>query len=275
MELMSEATQFHFPDWPPRRLVIEATIAWGLRHLDAEYCDPNSAPWAVIRGVILAFLRHQLTDFDAQLRARCEHDPDFRDALARQIEQAAYHKYPWLAADPRPFAAPASEDILFLDSMAKDLADLRSLREQLLSAAKDLRRTGGSRDRISKLQSEATDIAKQIEEMYAFLTQPKAGEDAEGNWARGFVLRRDGQRLKRDYEFYSTRPLPPNRISYTGIQCPRCGVSVAQRKQLVNLGQGYSRVAVYSCHCVTYAVYRPYGWRPAPLTFEEWKQMVV
>ena len=110
--------------------------------------------------------------------------------------------------------------------------------------------------------------------MYAFLTRPKTGEYADGKWARAFVLRRDGQRRKWQYDFYSALPLPPNRIEYVGIQCPRCGASVAQRKQLIDLGQGYSRVDVWSCHCLTYAFYRPYGWRPAPLTLEEWKQMV-
>jgi hypothetical protein len=273
MELMTSGTQLHFPNWPPRRLVTEAIFTWGCRHLDEPYIDCELAPWPVVRGVVLAFLRHQMSDYQDRLRARCEHDPAFRDELARKIEQAAYRKYPWLSNDPRPFAQ-GSGDSLFLDSMAKELADLRGVHDQLLSAVKDLRRTGGSKDHVSALQSEAADIAKQIQGMYTFLTRPKAGEDANGHWARAFILRRDGERRKWRYDFYSSLPLPPNRIEYTGIQCSHCGASVARRKQLIDLGQGYSRVGVWSCHCLTYAVYRPYGWRTAPLMFEEWKEMV-
>ena len=269
-------TEIQLPDWPPRRLVTETVLSWGFRHLDEESIDCDSAPWPVIRGMILAFLRHQLTDFDARLRARCEHDPGFRDGLAQQIEQAAYHKYPWLAADPRPFG-PKSGDSLFLDSMAKRLADLRGIRDQLLSAAKHLRRTGGSRDHIATLQSEAADIAKQIDGMYAFLTKPKAGSNADGEWARSFMHRRDGQRRKWEYDFYSGElgePLPPNRIEYVGIQCPRCHAPVVRRKQFIDLGQGYNRVSVWSCHCLTYAAHQAYGWRLAPVTFEELEEMV-
>jgi len=265
--------EIQLPNWPPRRLVTEALFAWGCRHLDEECIDCESAPWPMIRSVVLAFLRHSLSDFDDRLRARCEHDPAFRDELAGKIEQAAFRRYPWLTNDPRPFSV-ASEDSLFLDSMAGELANLRGIRDQLLSAAKDLRRAGGSKDHIATLKDEAASIEKQIGRMYAFLTRPKTGEYADGKWARAFVLRRDGERRKWQYDFYSALPLPPNRIEYIGIQCPRCGASVAQRKQLIDLGQGYSRVGVSSCHCLTYAFYRPYGWRPAPLTLEEWKQMV-
>ena len=265
--------EIQLPNWPPRRLVTEALFAWGCRHLDEECIDCESAPWPMIRSVVLAFLRHSLSDFDDRLRARCEHDPAFRDELAGKIEQAAFRRYPWLTNDPRPFSV-ASEDSLFLDSMAGELANLRGIRDQLLSAAKDLRRAGGAKDHIATLKDEAASIEKQIGRMYAFLTKPKSGSDADGKWARSFVLGRDGQRLKWAYDFYSERELSPNRIEYIGIQCPRCDASVAQRKQLINLGQGYNRVAVTSCHCLTYAVYRPYGWRPEQLTLEDWQEMV-
>jgi hypothetical protein len=252
-------------------------LAWNFRHLgEAEQLDQNSSSWSVIRGAIFCFLRHQLTEFDQKLRARCEHDTVYRDQLAREIEQAAFRKYPWLATDLRPFPT-VSEDSLFLDAMAKELADLRGIRDQLLSAAKDLRRTGLSRDDIATLQSEAADIAKQIDGMYAFLTKPKAGSNADGEWARSFMHRRDGQRRKWEYDFYSGElgePLPPNRIEYVGIQCPRCHAPVVRRKQFIDLGQGYNRVSVWSCHCLTYAAHQAYGWRLAPVTFEELEEMV-
>ena len=39
---------FHLPDWPARRLVVEAAIAWGYRHLDEEPIDPYTSPWPKI-----------------------------------------------------------------------------------------------------------------------------------------------------------------------------------------------------------------------------------
>ena len=75
--------EIQLPNWPPRRLMTEALFAWGCRHLDEEYIACDSAPWSLIRGAVLAFLRHQMTDYNDRLRARCEHDPGYRDQLAR------------------------------------------------------------------------------------------------------------------------------------------------------------------------------------------------
>jgi hypothetical protein len=267
---MSAELQLRLPNWPPRRLVIEALTAWGLRHLDEEIIDYRSAPWPVIRGVVIAFLRHQLTDYDDCLRARCEHDPAFRDQLAQQVERAAYRQYPWFATDPRPFPE-VSEDGLFFDLVARQLADLSCVRNHMLSAAQDLRRAGGSPDQIASLRRKAADIRATIQGMYTFFSRPKMGSDAEGEYTHPIILPRYG--AKR-YDFFGARPLSPSHIQYIGIKCPQCEVSVARRKQLIDLGQGFHRVAVFSCFCLTYAVYLPAHYRLHVLTLEDWTRIV-
>jgi hypothetical protein len=272
---MQPELQFHFPDWPPRRLTFEAVLAWNLRHLDQPQLDLQGSEWPLLRGAILNLLRHQLSAYDSRLRDRCEHDAAFRDELVQQIERAAYRQYRWLAADPRPFP-PASEEVtLFLDSVAAQLADLRSLHHQTTSALADLRRTGGPNEHLDALQRGAQDIEKQMQDLYKFLTHPKSGVDDDGSkWIHSFVVSREWEGREWGYYFFSARPLPPNRIDYIGVRCPRCDASVARRKRLINLGQHYSRVGVWSCHCISYIVCQPYGTFPSPVTQDEWAKMV-
>jgi hypothetical protein len=255
----------HLPDWPARRLVTEAMIAYGLRHQEEEFIDYECAPWPLVRGAVLAFLRHQLTDYDSQLRARCEHDPAYRDELAKAIEQGARRQYPWLDSDPRPFTEPPGDDTLLLDGMAKELANLRTLREHFKSAAHDLRRSGAPKDQISELEAEAAGVSRQIERMYGMLVEPKVSPD--GNYGHAFILARPGEDR---YYFHDARPLPPNRLIYLGFKCPRCQASVVQRKGFIDFGQTYNRVVVWSCHCLTYAVYQPPRHKAAPITPEDW-----
>jgi hypothetical protein len=260
-------TDFYFPDWPPRRLVLEAVTAWRFRHLDEEYLDVDSAPWASIRGAVLAFLRHNLTDYDERLRVRCERDEAYRDDLAEQIAQVALRRYPWLTKDPRPF--PKSEDSLFLDAAAKELASLHSIHDHLFSAIKDLKRTGNSQGQITALQRMAASVKERIRQIYSFLIAPKIS--ADGDHSRALLMPRTD---RRDYYFFSEQVPPPNRLVYTGFQCPRCNASVARRKQTIAWGQGYDRVLVWSCHCLTYSVYKPPGRSIAPMMAEDWGQFV-
>jgi hypothetical protein len=264
---------FHLPDWPARRLVVEAAIAWGYRHLDEEPIDPYTSPWPKMRRAVLAFLRHQLSDYDSRLCARCEHDQAYRDELAEQIAEAACREYPWLNSDPRPFsAAESQDDVPLLDSFAKELSNLISIRNHLASAIKDLKRTGCAGEQLGALQQEMTRIDHQIRELYGFLTKPKTGTDAVGGYSRSFTLSRENK--ERQYYFYTSVPLPTYRIDYVGVKCPRCGASVARAKQLISLGQGYNRVAVWSCHCLTYAAHQPLRVRLEPITAAQWASAV-
>src|SRR5262249_53590601 len=170
----AELMDFHLPDWPARRLVVEAAIAWGYRHLDEEPIAPYTSPWPKMRRAVLAFLRHQLSDYDSRLCARCEHDQVYRDELVEQIAEAACRKYTWLNSDPRPFpVAESQDDVPLLDSFAKESSNLISIRNHLASAIKDLKRTGCAGEQLGALQQEMTRIDHQIRELYGFLTKPK------------------------------------------------------------------------------------------------------
>jgi hypothetical protein len=147
-------THLQFPDWPVKRLVAEAVVAWGFRHPESDFVNYRTAPWPQVRTAIFAFLRHQLSDFDEQLRVRYERDQALRDELVRQVNEAAFRKYPWLANDPRPFPE-FDESGLLLDNVAKQLADLHSLRQHLSSAIRDLKRMGNQRGQIAELQEKA------------------------------------------------------------------------------------------------------------------------
>jgi hypothetical protein len=96
---MSDNFNFRLPDWSPQRLAREAVCAWGFRHLGEEELRTETSPWPLVRGAILALLRHRLSDYDQQLRLRCEHDPKFRDELVVQVAAAAFRKYPWLGKE--------------------------------------------------------------------------------------------------------------------------------------------------------------------------------
>jgi hypothetical protein len=265
--------QLDLPNWPARRLVVESVIAWGFRHLDDARLDAHCSPWPLVRGAVLAFLRHSQTDFDAKLRARCEHDPAYRDELAKQIEQAAYRKYPWLRTDPRPFPPPAEAEGLFLDKLASQLTNLHTVREHLQSAINDLRRKGdaAAQDQLSFLREEATVVSQEISRLYGMLTRPKTGRDSVGHYSHFFALSRPEEQA---YYFFSAQPLAASRLDYVGVKCPRCGASVAQRKQLINLGQGHNRVRVWSCHCLTYSAHQPPRMRLEPISLAYWTKLV-
>jgi hypothetical protein len=270
---MKSIYNLHLPDWPAERLVRESVVAWGFRHLDEEPClDADSSPWPLVRSAVLSFLRHQHSDFDAKLRARREYDQAYRDQLALEIEQAAQRKYRWLGFDPRPFTDESSGRELALDGAAKQLANLHTLRQHLESAVRDLRRQGRDKEQISELQAEAARVARQIERLYRFLAAPKIGQDAGGKYSHSFTISHQG--TERGYYCYTTRPLPPNRVDYIGIKCPRCEASIIRPKQPINLGQGFQAL-VFSCFCLTYAVHRPAtGHRLQPMTLDYWTGLV-
>lgn len=119
---------FHFrlPDRAPRRLVRESIPAWNFRHVNQDRLDAETSSWPVIRGAICAYLRHNLSDYDERLRARAEHDPEFRDQLAAQVAAQARRKYPWLRDDPRPSPSRSEEGAKALpfDGLSRSLSDL-------------------------------------------------------------------------------------------------------------------------------------------------------
>jgi hypothetical protein len=268
---MTNHFQVRLPNWPPQRLVRESVYAWDLRHLDEPELDAATSSWPLVRGAILAFLRHLHSDFDERLRVRCEHDPKFRDELAAQIAAQAFRRYPWLGKDdPRPFPESEEDSVsLPFDELAKELADLHTRRDHLVSAIRDLRRQGNHSKEIAQLSTTLKETQHDIDWCYGFLSKPKILPE-EGK-TRLFVRthpKKDG--IDPGYIFYSGKEVTQNRIVYLGFRCPRCGVSVTRWKQIIPLGQGY-RCIIFACHCTTCAVHTPGGvGRVEPMTAKHW-----
>jgi hypothetical protein len=264
----SRTNNFHFPDWPPQRLAKEAVCAWGLRHLSEPPVDYAAAPWPVVRGMIFAYLRHSLTEYDEHLRTRYEHDPKFRDEMAAQVAAAAFRQYPWLRDDPRPFPEAESEPPLLFDTLSRELADLHTLRDHLVRAIHDLRRQGGRNDEITELEATLAETRRDIDACYKFLSSLSSLKTLpEKANTRTIVMahsRIDG------YNFFSGKPVAPNRIEYVGFCCPGCGASVARWKQIIPMGQGY-RCLIFSCHCLTALIHTSGGGgRIRPMTVKYW-----
>jgi hypothetical protein len=68
-------------------------MAANLRHMEKEPIALDDSPWPLLVSVVLAYLRHNLTVYDERLRARCEHDSEYRYEMAAQVEAAARRKY--------------------------------------------------------------------------------------------------------------------------------------------------------------------------------------
>jgi hypothetical protein len=265
---MTNNFHFHLPDWPPQRLLSEATLSYNLRHMDGEVLDPLTSPWPVLCRVIIAFLRHRTSNYDDRLRG--EHDPKYRDELASQVAAAAFRKYPWLGKDdPRPF--PQQEDDgpsqLFTE-LARDLAHDHGIRDHLNSAIRDLKRQGNKQAHIATLQAALAKIEKRIKRSYEALTGPKYSHDAQGSQSRGWSFPHLAE--EQGYYFLDDRVVTPNRYHYQGFRCPECNAPVVRLKQPVNFGQGW-RMIVYSCFCHTLAIAcPPAGRRLKPMMREGW-----
>jgi hypothetical protein len=260
---------FHLPDWPPKRLVSEGVLSANLRHQDEELLDADTSPWPLVRGAVLAFLRHRCSQYDDRLRG--EHNQALRDSLAVEIAREAYRRYPWIAQDdPRPFAEPQDDTAapLFTE-LARDLAHDHGLRDHLSSAIRDLQRGGNKQARIETLQKALAKIEKRIERNYEILTGPKYLPDAHGGQSRGFSFSRLPEEMGQ-YCFFDSRVITPNRYHFLGFRCPQCNAPVVQLKQPVNFGQGF-RMVVSSCFCRTLAcVCPPAGRQLKPVTLEGW-----
>jgi hypothetical protein len=66
----------------------------------ATLIDVETMPWAELQGLLLAYIRHRYTDYEARLAAG-----EDRETLQEEIRLASFRAYPWLNRDPRPFPA--------------------------------------------------------------------------------------------------------------------------------------------------------------------------
>jgi hypothetical protein len=265
---MTNSLHFHLPDWPPRRLVWESVVSNNLRHMDEPLLDSDASPWPLLRGAVLAFLRHRFSTYDDRLRG--EYDQELRDKLVSELARAVYRKYPWIAKDdPRPFAEEEEDKVPLFTVLARDLAHDHGMRDHLVSAIRDLKCEGNKQAQIKALQNTLATIEQRIEQSYATLTGPKYLHDERGNASRAFSFPHLPEEMDR-YYFFEDKAIVPNRYHFLGFRCPQCSTPVVRLKQPANWGQGF-RMLVYSCFCHTLAcVCPPAGRQLKQLTLEDW-----
>lgn len=255
--------ELRLPDWPPRRLFYEAVFYYNLRHPGAQIHE-RTAPWNQCVGAILAFLRHDLSNYDAELAG--EFDPAKRDALAAEISEAAYKRYRWLRKDPREtpeFNPPESDDPRKpLDRRAARLAELRTLAH----AVQRYLDNDCPPERREEMERRLRTLRTRIERDYDLFTPMEEKMMTKGD----FRLTRTGE----DYDFFGHQ-LYPNRWVALPITCPACGERVLQTKSPLDVGQG-RRMHVLTCHCVTGIVVPPPPGKRLYLimTLEEWERIL-
>jgi hypothetical protein len=266
---MTDSFRFHLPSWPPSRLLQEATASWNLRHMDdEELLNPEKSPWPLIRGSILAWLRHAHSNFDDLLR-NGKYDETLRDSLAAEIARSAFLKYPWLGKDdPRPFAEQEEDAAPIFTVLARDLAYDHSVKNHLVSAIRDLKRQG-KLEQVETLQNALAKVENRIKRSYALLAGPKYSYDEGGSSSRTFSIPHEAD--EREYHFLDGRAVTSNRYHFLGFRCAVCDAPVVQLKQKANFGQGFV-MQVSSCFCRTLAtVCPPAGRRLTPLTPALWQ----
>ncbi len=256
------------PSWPPCRIVSEAILSHNLRHPDGPRLDLESSPWPELHAAVLRFLRHQLTDYDEELRHRCR-DKVYRDQLAAAVTQAAHRQYTWLRIDrdPRPFQQEESHDLLF-DQLAKTLAQLHTARDHIESAIRTLKRTAPDhKAELQRLQKELTLIKEEISYRYSLLTNEVPSPD----FSRA-VFFRHSPSLVGSYLFAGHK-LAESHTRYAGFRCQFCHLAVMRSKRALPLGQGRLAV-VYSCGCQSYALEPPAPhYRSEPVTADFWQKL--
>jgi hypothetical protein len=235
--------QISLLQWPPQRLVRESILNHNLRHPEAPL-DAEKSDWADIVPVIYAFVRHELTNYDAELRVEGIYDEDKRNALAARVAARARTAFPWLKQDPRPFPKPPKG--LELDDAARRLANLRTREYHLLQVLADIRDSAWKKE----LKKELDNCRQKIEN---FTIPFKVTPPSEADKYVGAYSRKTD--TGTDYDWFGHRFDHFNYLEFVGFTCPVCRVSVLQTKRAVSLGQGRKRFLV-SCHCVCVAMER-------------------
>ena len=125
--------------------------------------------------------------------------------------------------------------VLPFDGISKDLADLHTKRDQVVSAIRDLKRQGNNHKKIAALQK----ILAETQGTSSVITNFYLHRKSSKRKARSDLCSRYPQRRQSSphYHFDIDKEITENRIEYIGFRCPRCCVSVARWKQLVPLGK--------------------------------------
>jgi hypothetical protein len=227
------------------RLLREAAIAWDLRNPDNR-CDPATSDWPFVCQVVLAYLRHSLTDYDRLV------DPENREALRSQVQIAAYRQYPWLRpkTDPRKGAVNcenSGKHFKVLNEASAQLAELVSTRAHLIEARRH-EKDKARRELIAKDLKRTEEVIKQRRSLFETFPGP------DGKPGSQFIV---WDQSTPGYSF-GCRSLAPNYLEEAGFKCPKCGKAVMRTKRPLDLGAGIKLVCL-SCECMSIAVAREYA----------------
>jgi len=229
-----------FLNWPPQRLVRESILNHNLRHPEVPL-DAEESPWQVIVPVIYAFIRHELTNYDEELRSLTEgtYNEEKRNALAARIAGRARKAFPWLKKDPRPFPEP--ERGLELDTVARQLANLRTVEYhvgQVLAETIEPKREKELREKLESVREGIARLTSSVDR------SPPPSERHVRVYSRP-------TESGEDYDWFG-HSFHENYLLFAGLTCPACGAAVLASKRAVAFGQGQKRFFV-SCHCLCVA----------------------
>jgi hypothetical protein len=242
------------------RLLSEAVDAHNLRRSPQEAAaDPVTTDWAKLYALVLAFCRHNLSDYDAVCT------PQTRDDLRQQIHASIYQAYPWLRPEPDPRIdqgpAPNKQPYRVLNDLSADLAALISRRAQILMRISELKRKkpADGKTRVKKLKTELLELDENIKlKRGVFRTVGQIIGDKCPPKKRN--CRIIGWHHKEPgYVFGCRMDLPPNYTESAGIKCPGCGRTVLRTKREMDLGAEI-RLVCLSCYCQSIAVDKLYSW---------------
>ena len=238
---------FQFPNWPRTRLLREPAFAWNLRNPDNR-CDPFSSDWPFVCSVVLAYLRHSLTDYDGLVEA------ETRAALRAQIQTAARRQYPWLRpeTDPRQVNEQGGNGQTpgkILNEASAQLAELFSVRAQILETRRLQRDKTKKRLFEQKIKDIETLIQKR-QELFQTFPHP---DNLAGPDTRFIIWDHPTPRYA-----FGCRQLSPNYIEEAGFKCPRCEKTVMRTKRSMDLGAGI-KLSCLSCECLSIAVSPEYA----------------
>jgi hypothetical protein len=227
-----------------RRLLREAAITWVLRHPEHP-CDPVTSDWPFVCNVVLAYLRHALTDYDRLV------DPETRDALRAQVQAEARRQYRWLRPeiDPRKNAETlqgGQKHYKVLNEASAQLAELVGARAHLFEA----RRREKDKAQKALIEQRIKEVEEQIKQRQSLFEKFESPDGAQEPF---IVWNHPGA----GYSF-GCRRLPPNYIESAGCKCPGCNKTVMQTKRPLDLGAGIKLVCL-SCECMSIAISAKYG----------------
>ena len=221
------------PSWPKERILREAVDYWKMVHKEA-------LEETGLFSIVLAYLRHSFTNYDAVLSLGGN-----RDQLQREIREAAVRRYQWLRPE-LTLPAKTNRPEKALDRSSRELSDLVTRRSQLTIAIRSSRQNPAL---VRELREELRNVEARFKHVFG-LFEVRNGEIE-------IIFRHN--RLAYLYAGYE---LPASYTEYVFQHCSRCGMAVMRSKRPLDHGAGIHLMA-YSCLCLSISNALPARYHPS------------